>query len=251
MNDRDSINIGLRIIKHCGMYSKEYKHWILHENAVPLIVKTIGSFKEYWADAIALVNQTAVPVLQHGYDTTVVDSNVSVASYGDWLANFCAAYAVMQETMKSQANSLVAMQNQLANIQRFCMTVCQQPPSSSYAPAQQQRTFTNHNKCNGGSQSNGHGFPQQPTMSFGGTGGGQQQAIRPPTPYKRWENWNYCHSHGGDIDDNHTSASCGKPGPTNNPNASRTNIMGGLVARMHKTILPLACPHTPPNCCPQ
>jgi hypothetical protein len=167
------------------------------------------------------------------------------------LQNFGAAYATTQETMKSQADSLVAMQNQLATIQQFCMTVGQQPPSSGYAPAQQQRTFTNQNKCNGGSQSSGCDFPQQPTMSFNGTGGSQQQVIHPPTPYKRWENWNYCHSHGSDIDNNHPSATCGKSGPTHNSNVSRTNIMGGSVAGMHKTILPLACGCTPPNCYPQ
>jgi hypothetical protein len=131
------------------------------------------------------------------------------------------------------------------------MTIGQQPPSSGYAPAQQQCTFTNHNKCNGGDQGNGRGFPQQPTMNFGGTGGSQQQVICPPNPYRRWENWNYYHSHGGDIDNNHTSATCGKPGPTHNSNASRTIIIGGLVAGMHKTILPSACSRTPPNCCPQ
>jgi hypothetical protein len=136
-----------------------------------------------------------------------MDNDASVALYGDSLANFGAGYTTTQETMKSQADSLVAMQNQLANIQQFCMTVGQQPPSSSYAPAQQQCTFTNHNKRNDGSQSNGRGFPQQPTMSFGSMGGGQQQVLCPPTPYKHWENWNYCHSHNGDIDDNHTQ--CG------------------------------------------
>jgi hypothetical protein len=53
----------------------------------------------------------------------------------------------MQETMKSQADSLVAIQNQLSNNQ-LCMNVGQQPPSSGYAPTQQQHTLTNHNKRN-------------------------------------------------------------------------------------------------------
>jgi hypothetical protein len=82
-------------------------------------------------------------------------------------------------------------------------------------------------------------------------GGGQQQNICPPNPYKRWENGNYCHTHGGDVDDNHTSATCGKPGPMHNPNASGTNIMGRSVTGMHKTILPLASSCTPPNRRPQ
>jgi hypothetical protein len=89
-------------------------------------------------------------------------------------------------------------------------------------------------------------------MNYGGTGGSQQQSIHPPpNPYKQWENRNYCHSHGGDVDDNHTSVTCGKPGPMHNPNASRTNIMGGSVTRMHKTILPLTSGRTPPNHHPQ
>jgi hypothetical protein len=36
-----------------------------------------------------------------------------------------------------------------------------------------------------------------------------------------------------------------------NPNATRANIMGGSVAGMHKTILPLASGPTPPNRCTQ
>jgi hypothetical protein len=63
---RDIIDIDLHVIKHCGVYAEEYKNWILRENTVPPIVKTINSFKEYWANAIALVSQTAVPASQHG-----------------------------------------------------------------------------------------------------------------------------------------------------------------------------------------
>jgi hypothetical protein len=88
MDNRDVINISLHIIKRCGMYAKEYKIWILCKNAVPQIVKTIDSVKEYWADTIALVNQTAVLALQHGYGMTAMDDDMSVASYGDFLANF-------------------------------------------------------------------------------------------------------------------------------------------------------------------
>jgi hypothetical protein len=40
------IDIGLRVIKHCGMYAKEYKNWISRKNAVPHILETINFFKE-------------------------------------------------------------------------------------------------------------------------------------------------------------------------------------------------------------
>ena len=32
MDDRDVIDISLRIIKRCGMYSEEYKNWIACKN---------------------------------------------------------------------------------------------------------------------------------------------------------------------------------------------------------------------------
>ncbi len=92
-----------------------------------------------------------------------MDDDALVAAYHDLLANFDATFAAMKETMQSQADSLVTMQNKLLNIQ-LCMNVGQQPPSSGYIPAQQQCTFTNHNKCNGGNQGYNRGFPQQPTM---------------------------------------------------------------------------------------
>ncbi len=54
MDDCDVINISLCVIKRCEMYAEKYKNRILHENAVPPIVKTIKSFKGYWADTMHL-----------------------------------------------------------------------------------------------------------------------------------------------------------------------------------------------------
>jgi len=201
MDDRDVIDIGLRVIKRCGMYSEEYKNWIARKNETPPIVETIDSFKEYWADAIALVNQTAAPASQHGYGMAAMDNDASIASYSESLANFGATYAATQESMKAQATTMAAMQGQLTNIQQFCMAVGQQPPPNIYALSQQQPTFNNRqNRHNGGGQGNGGtggnnsggggSFPQQPTW-FGGNNAGAQQPTCLPTPYKRWENWNY------------------------------------------------------------
>jgi hypothetical protein len=253
MNDCNVINIGLCLIKQCGMCSKEYKNWIACESKTPAIIKTIDSFKEYWARAIKLVNQTSISAAQHSCGMAETDNDALHASYSKLLTNFSAAYAATQETVKTQATSMAAMQGQLMNIQKFCMTVGQQPPPTIYAPTQQHHMSNNcHGRCNGGghnggsgSSNGGGGFSQQPTW-FGGNRAGTQQQSFPPTPFKHWENWNYCHTRGGDVDDAHTSATGGNRGPTHNPNASRANIMGGLIAGMHKTILPLARGRKPP-----
>ena len=130
MDDRDVIEVSLRVIKQCGMYSEEYKNWIACENETPPIAETIDSFKEYWADAIALVNQTAAPALQHGYGMAAMDNDASIASYSESLANFGATYAATQESMKAQATTMAAMQGKLTNIQKFCMALNQQPLSN-------------------------------------------------------------------------------------------------------------------------
>jgi hypothetical protein len=49
MRERNVIDIGLHVIKRCGMYSKQYKNWIVRESKSLPIVKTINSFKEYWS----------------------------------------------------------------------------------------------------------------------------------------------------------------------------------------------------------
>jgi hypothetical protein len=69
-----------------------------------------------------------------------------------------------------------------------------------------------------------------------------------PKPYKRFKNWNYCHTHGGDVNNKHTSRMCAKPGPAHNPHATRTNMMNGLATGLHKTIL-LWPPAASPTSC--
>jgi hypothetical protein len=78
------------------MYAEEYKNWISRKNAVPLIVKTMDSFKEYWVDTITLINQTAVLALQHDYGMTAMDNDALVAAYNDLLANFGAGFTATQ-----------------------------------------------------------------------------------------------------------------------------------------------------------
>ncbi len=77
----------------------------------------------------------------------------SIALYGKSLANFGAAYAATQETVKSQADSISTIQAQLAGLQQFCMAIRQQQPPPSniyYDPQQQQRCQDNSRNNHGG-----------------------------------------------------------------------------------------------------
>jgi hypothetical protein len=52
--------------------------------------------------------------------------------------------------------------------------------------------------------------------------------------------------HGGDVNNTYTNMSCHNPGPSHNPNVTRTNTMGGNMAGLHRTILPSTSGPVPP-----
>jgi hypothetical protein len=242
MADRDIVNIGLRVIKWCGMYAKEYKAWIACKSKRPKIVETFDMFKTFWAMKITLVNKTAVPASMHGYGMAAVNDDDSVVSYGDLIANFGAAYAATHKFVKSHSSTIASMQGQLRAMQQFCMAIQQQqPPPPTFAPQQQQRGCCGLSCCNTSSGA-GRGYPappyQQPTTA--------ERHLHPFTPFKRFDNWNYGSTHGGDIHHTHTSGTCRHPGPSHNPSATRTNTLGGLTVGLHKTILPSIAGRAPP-----
>ena len=77
----------------------------------------------------------------------------------------------------------------------------------------------------------------------GGQRAPQQQMIpyvqpQHTNPTKRYNNWNYCSTHGYDVTDEHTSENCNRPGWNHNYYATRANTMGGSTRNQHKTQLP-------------
>ena len=139
MNNVNIVDIGLCIIKRCGMYGKEYKAWIACEAIRPHIVKTVDTFEMFWAPEITLVNQTTIPAGMHGYGMAAVNNNDSIISYGESITNFGAAYTAMQEVVNSQGMTIVSMQGQMQAMQQYCMVLGQQHPPGIYTLQQQQR----------------------------------------------------------------------------------------------------------------
>jgi hypothetical protein len=190
------------------------------------------TFKAFWSNKITLVNQTAVPASMHGYGMMATTDEESVVLYEESLANFGAAYAAAQESVRSQGTTIASLQGQLQAMQQYCMAIGQQQPP----PIVQQRQHNQRGATRRGGTPPAY---QQPTTT-------STRPMLPPTPYKQFENWNNCHTHGGDIDDGHTSGSCQKPGYKHNRGATRQNTMNSLTAGLHKTILLLASGRVPP-----
>jgi hypothetical protein len=176
--------------------------------------------------------------------TTNDDDSIS---YGETILNFGAAYAVTQESVKSQGMTIAEMQSQLNAMSQYSMALQQQATPTNHA-AQQQHGASNNwrglawRNRNGSGDGGGSGYQQPAYPQPGATGQRMDYTL---TPYKCFENWNYCHTHGGDINNGHTSKTCAKPGPAHNPHATRTNMMNGSPAGLHKMILPSASVCTP------
>ncbi len=88
--DCDIVNIGIHVIKRCGLYAEEYKSWIAQATATPCIVETLNTFKKFWADKITLVNL-------HGYGMATVNDDDTEALYGESIVNFGATCATTKE----------------------------------------------------------------------------------------------------------------------------------------------------------
>ena len=63
------------------------------------------------------------------------------------------------------------------------------------------------------------------------------QAFNRSNPVKRVNNWNYCHTHGFDIEDHHNSSNCQNPGQYYVWTVMRANPCNGSRRKMHKTQL--------------
>jgi hypothetical protein len=243
INNVGIIDIGLRIIKRWGMYGKEYKAWIACEAVHPCIVKMVDKFKKCWAAKITLVNQTAISAIMHGFGMATVNDDDSIVLYGELIVNFGAAYATTQEWVQSQGTTIALMQGQIQAMQQYCMALGQQTPPGIHTLQQQQcgRRGSSHQPSTGSRRNPAPTSYQQPGRFPGG-----QRPLQPPTPFKTFENWNYCHTRGGDVDNTHTGMSRRHPGPLHNPNTARMNTMGGITAGLNRTVLPSTSSCVPP-----
>ncbi len=74
----------------------------------------------------------------HGYGMAAVNNGDSVVLSGESIANFGAAFAATQESVKSQGTTIALMQRQLQAMQQYCMALGQQPPPGIYTSQPQQ-----------------------------------------------------------------------------------------------------------------
>ena len=83
INDEDLVDIGLRVLRKCGLYPEEYKSWIARDEKE----RTYAHFKQYWALAIdraTAATTTTAGMYNYGMaastnnNTTTVDDEITL-----------------------------------------------------------------------------------------------------------------------------------------------------------------------------
>ena len=106
IEEKDMVDIGLRVLRKCGLYPEEYKAWISR----PDNEQTYSHFKKYWALAIeraTATTTTTAGMYNYGMaatnpNTTTVDDEITVSTLEQTVNNVGTAYAATQDSIRTQ-----------------------------------------------------------------------------------------------------------------------------------------------------
>ncbi len=116
---------------------------------------------------------------------------------------------------------------------------------------QQQRQRGGGYSGGGGSGGNANGGGGGNGGYYGnGSGNGGNQTPSGPLPVKQYKNWNFCFTHGGNVNNNYTSATCACPSENHQCMATHTNTMGANLCYMNKNVFPSTISRRPAPTCP-
>jgi hypothetical protein len=110
--DKDTVNIGMRVLNHTRLFPKEYKMWILRGDDASK-TNNFASVKTFRENTVQIAAFLAVPASQHGYGMAATNDNRLAQLLTDAVSNFGTAYAATQELLKINTNKILAMQGQL------------------------------------------------------------------------------------------------------------------------------------------
>ena len=242
------VDIGVKLIKATELYTEEYKTWI----KIPKAEHTMQRFVDFWGDAIKTVKAANGGPTPRGMGFVNNTTETDEDAFDTVIENFSEASASQASSFDrlTQQNHALAQQNQHLN-QQLHQQQSQQAQNQLQMMMMMQQMTVGNNK---GGRRNGKKKQQQqpPTQGFAVPGATMmpmgppmmqmpmQQQSRQPNNVKRYECWNYCHTHGYDVAPTHTSMTCTKPDPGHQMYATRSNPMGGSTKGQHKTILPSA-----------
>jgi len=240
----DVVDMGEQLIVNCGRYGDLYEQWLQEQD------RSLDNFRTWWREKLRIRRLTGQSANSLGYGMNAAQVAEQEAASEQLLqetaARFAAGHAANAEAMANVTNSNNAVQSLAQQVQMLCQVVQQNQAPAYQAPAYQapyqapyQTQYQGQGRGGGGRRGGGRAGRNG---GRGTTGGRYQQAAQQlptvPSNIKRFENNNYCWTHGCDVNDNHTSMTCERQAPGHNIYATRANPMGGNMKCAHKTILP-------------
>ncbi len=111
ITDKDTVDIGVRVLNRTVLFGKEYKAWILRGDD-PNNAIDFAAFKSFWENAVQIAAFTTVPASTHGYGMGLANDD-NTASLTDVVSNFGTAYAATQESLQSNTANITTIQGQL------------------------------------------------------------------------------------------------------------------------------------------
>ena len=244
LSDADIVDIATQVAMKSGIFNDAYKEW----HRQPAADKTWANWQNFWRAEFKAAIDVSKAAGQFGFGNAATANQQADAEFDNSVAQFAEAHSATQTTISglTATNQQLAAQNQqlqvaLAARQQQLMYAA---PAQPFQWQQQQnnggggggggrgRRNNRRNRNNGGWNPTGGLQQQQQQQS-------QDQSTWPrllatgqpvdPKNIKQFNNDNYCWTHGHNLSDGHTSATCTRRHPSglHNPMATKANTMGG------------------------
>ena len=248
------VQCALNLILQTGRYTDTYKEWLRK----PAHQQTYLELKRVFTEAYQLNNQIHQTATDAGFaNMGVVQEHPDDRSIASAAQDFAAAEAQRNAALAELTATNGHLNGQVANLtqhnqqlqaqltamqhQMVLLTTTTQPPGSAppaYTPPNQQQHGGNNRQHNRSSAQPPQGFvplpgapapapPSAPPAWQQWTPPSQQRNTQRPPRNKKYQNLNYCWTHGADIQDAHTGYTCRHPATGHRPDATRNNQMGG------------------------
>ena len=266
--ERIAVDATLRLISRSGVYKDAFLAF------KRLQVQDYNALVAHFTQAELDNRECSATMGEMGYgmnatDDSVLDDDEATKAFTETLTNFAGQLSeqsrdgtsamqrleatvvamgqqmamLMQQTTASaqqqqQAATAAALQQQAALAAAMQQQTQQQRAPKQRQPAQPQTQWQMPPYCAPTGMPM-QGFPMQQQVP-GMQQAPAQQPSKPMNPTKYFANWNYCWTHGYDVADNHTSATCPKPAANHQFMATRQNTLGGSKKAMHKVQFPTA-----------
>ena len=211
------VNIGYSLMFNTGLFPDAMRDW---RKRIP-VDKTWANFKIDMAEAHQELRESQVTSNQAGFH----NAN-NVKEFAESTTEVLEKLSESTDENKQQMNNITAQNTRLSTDLASAIQALQVAAGDIWTLKQQIQTYNGQNSPS--STIGGSTIGTTPTqLSEGSSSWATRETVFKQRTKKKFNNTNYCWSHGYDIAEKHTSGSCKKPAIGHQKTATKDNNMGG------------------------